>query len=75
MHCCSLIQHLREAKVQGIILQDPVKMGYQSVMTLVAHLEGKEVERRISTGEYVATPVNIDDPDMQKLLKPQQFGE
>jgi hypothetical protein len=39
----------------------------------VAHLNGEKVEKRIGTGEYVATPENMATPEMDKLLKPQQF--
>ena len=59
--------------MQGIVLQDPVRMGYLSVKTMVDHLEGKEVKKRISTGETVATPENMHDPEIAKLLSPQQF--
>jgi ribose transport system substrate-binding protein len=70
-----LIESMRKSNVHGIVLQDPVKMGYQAVMTLMDHIQGKPVEKRISTGEYVATPANMDDPQIDKLLHPQQFGE
>lgn len=70
-----LIQAMRDGAVDGIVLQDPVKMGYEAVMTLVRHLDGKLVEKRISTGEYIATPENMTNPAVEKLLKPQQFGE
>lgn len=68
-----LIQGMADKKVHGIVLQDPVTMGYESVKRLVAHLKGEKVERRIGTGEYVATPENMATPEMDKLLKPQQF--
>ncbi len=70
-----LVQAMREGKMHGIVLQDPVKMGHDAVLTLVQHLEAKKVDKRISTGEHIATPENIDEPEMQKLLNPQQFGE
>ena len=70
-----LIQSMREGKLHGIVLQDPVKMGHDAVMTLVHHIEKQAVEKRISTGEHIATPENMDDPQMHKLLSPQQFGE
>ena len=54
-------------------LQDPVTMGYLGVKTMVAHLEGSKVEKRIVTGEYVATPENMTDDEMKKLLEPAQF--
>jgi len=68
-----LIQGMADGKVHGIVLQDPVTMGYESVKRLVAHLKGEKVERRIGTGEFVATPENMSTPEMEKLLKPQQF--
>ncbi|MDX1969516.1 MAG: substrate-binding domain-containing protein [Planctomycetaceae bacterium] len=70
-----LVNGLKDGKVDGIVLQDPVQMGYKSVMTMMQHLRGEPVEKRISTGEYVATPGNMDDARMQELLKPKQFGE
>ena len=70
-----LVNGLSEGKVDGIVLQDPVQMGYESVMTMVKHLRGEPVEKRISTGEYVATPENLNEEKMQQLLHPPQFGE
>jgi ABC-type sugar transport system substrate-binding protein len=70
----ALISAMTEGKIHGIVLQDPVTMGYQGVKTMVAHLEGEEVERRIVTGEYVATPENMNHDDMRKLLEPEQFA-
>lgn len=65
-----LIAGMAEGKVRGIVLQDPVTMGYQGVKTMVQHLRGTGVEKRISTGEYVATPENVSTAEMQQLLKP-----
>lgn len=70
-----MVDALRDGKMQGIVLQDPVQMGYQAVKTLVDHLEGRPVQARISTGEYIATRENMDDPKIKKLLSPAQFGE
>jgi len=68
-----LIEGLENGQVDGIVLQDPVKMGYEAVMTIVKHLKGEEVEPRIVTGEYIATPKNMSTEEMQRLLKPEQF--
>lgn len=70
-----LVEALRAKKMHGIVLQDPVKMGYDAVMTLVKKLEGQDVEKRIATGEYVVTSSTLDEPRMKELLNPQQFGE
>jgi ribose transport system substrate-binding protein len=45
-------------------------MGSLGVQTLVAHLEGKKVEKRIDTGVFLITRENMGTPENQKLLKP-----
>lgn len=70
-----IVAGLRDGKVHGVVLQDPVRMGYLAVKTMVAHLEGETVPKRISTGEKLATSENMDEPEMKELLAPKQFGE
>jgi len=65
-----LVLGLRSGKIHGLVLQDPINMGYLGVKTVVAHLEGQKVEKRIDTGSAVATPENMDDPQMKNLLEP-----
>jgi ribose transport system substrate-binding protein len=69
-----LIKGLTDDKVHGIVLQDPVAMGYLGVKTMVAHLEGQPVEKRIVTGEHVATVENMNGDEMKALLEPAQFS-
>jgi ABC-type sugar transport system substrate-binding protein len=71
----TLIKALKDGKIDGIVLQDPVTMGYLGVKTMLAHLEGKKVEKRIVTGVYVATRENMNDDRMNELLKPAQFHD
>ncbi|MBI1346126.1 substrate-binding domain-containing protein [bacterium] len=70
-----LVNGLKDHKVDGIVLQDPVQMGYESVKTMVTQIRTGLVPKRISTGEYVATPENMDETRMRELLDPPQFGE
>ncbi|MGC6442051.1 MAG: substrate-binding domain-containing protein [Rubripirellula sp.] len=67
----ALIEALQDGSCSGIVLQDPVQMGYQSVMTLVGSLDGNSAEAFISTGEYIATPGNMAESRIQELLKPE----
>lgn len=67
----ALIEGLKDGSVSGIILQDPIEMGYRSVMTLVGSMRGESAEPFISTGEYVATPENMDDEPIRQLLRPE----
>ena len=68
-----MVKHLKDGKIQGIVLQDPVNMGYVAVKTMVDHLNGKDVEKRIPTGEAIATKENMDEKRIHKLLNPEQF--
>jgi len=70
-----LVRGLASKKVTGIVLQDPLKMGYEAVMAMHKHLKGEKVAKRIDTGETVATPENYKEPRMQQLLHPQQFED
>ncbi|RMF39202.1 MAG: sugar ABC transporter substrate-binding protein [Planctomycetota bacterium] len=66
----ALIEALQDGSCSGIVLQDPVQMGYMSVKAVVAAIRGESVEPYISTGEYLATPENMNDPRIQELLHP-----
>ena len=66
----NLVKGLRNKQLDGLVLQDPVKMGYLGVKTLVAHIRGEKVERRIDTGVKLVTPEQMDQPDMKELLQP-----
>jgi ribose transport system substrate-binding protein len=40
------------------------------VETMVDHLLGKPVPKRVDTGVLVVTPANLDTPGVQELLSP-----
>ena len=61
---------LKNGDVQALVVQDPLKMGYLGVMTVVEHIQGKKVAKRIDTGVSMVTQQNMDQPDMAALLAP-----
>lgn len=65
-----LVQGLKDNHIHGLVLQNPMKMGYLGVRTIVAHLRGEAIEKRVDTGVYLATPENVDTPDIRSLLHP-----
>ncbi len=67
-----LVEAMAAGKIKGLVLQDPVAMGYLGVKSMVAHLKGEKVEKRIPTGETIATPENMNDPRIKQLLNPEQ---
>jgi ribose transport system substrate-binding protein len=66
----SLVKGLADAHIDGLVLQDPVNMGYLGVKTLVSHLHGAHVEKRIDTGVRLVTRDRMNDPENKDLLHP-----
>jgi ribose transport system substrate-binding protein len=66
----SLLTGMRDGHLDAVVVQDPVKMGYLGVKTVVAHIRGERVEPRIDTGVRLVSREHMDDPDVQELLHP-----
>lgn len=66
----TLVKGLSDAHIDGLVLQDPVNMGYLGVKTMAAHLRGEKVEPRVDTGVRLITREHMTDPDAQALLHP-----
>ena len=64
------VADLKNGDVQGLVVQNPVFMGYKGVMTMVEHLQGRKVEKRIDTGVVLVTPENAEQPEIKELLYP-----
>lgn len=67
-----LLSALKAGDVDGLIVQDPYRMGYLGVWVLVQHLEGKKIatkDKYLSTGEQLITRENVDSPEIQQLFR------
>ena len=64
-----LVDALKAGEVQALVAQNPYKMGYESVTTLVNSIRGEKVEPRVDTGILVINKDNLDKPEIQDLLK------
>jgi ribose transport system substrate-binding protein len=64
-----LVEALAQGTLQGVVVQNPYRMGDTAVRVLIDHLEGRPVEKSISTGETMVTPQNMNDPDIKPLLE------
>jgi ribose transport system substrate-binding protein len=67
-----LITALRERQLLGLVLQNPFRMGELGVRTVVRYLRNPQapLEKRVDTGATVATPENMDTPEVRLLLAP-----
>jgi ribose transport system substrate-binding protein len=66
----SLVKGLADGHIDALVVQDPVRMGYLAVKTMVSHLRGEPVDERIDTGVNLATRENMTEPAIQALLQP-----
>lgn len=65
---------LATKEVDGLVLQDPVRMGYLGVKTAVEKVRGVTPPASIDTGVVLVTPANMNTPAMKQLLSPDLTG-
>jgi ribose transport system substrate-binding protein len=65
-----LVGALREGDIDGLVVQNPFNMGYLAVKTMIEHLRGKPVEKRIDTGARLVEKANLDDPAVKEIMQP-----
>ncbi len=63
-----LIEALSKGEIDALVSQNPTKMGYEAVKTVVAHLHGQQVPQTIDTGVKLVTKDNLGDPEIKKLI-------
>jgi ribose transport system substrate-binding protein len=69
-----IVDALKEGVLAATVLQDPVEMGYRSVIAMHDKLLGKDVKPRIETGETLATKANMESERVHALLFPLAPG-
>ncbi|MBI4703191.1 MAG: substrate-binding domain-containing protein [Deltaproteobacteria bacterium] len=65
-----LVAAVREGHVDALVLQDPLRIGYLAVGTMVRKLRGETVEPRIDTGATLVTRENLETPAVRQLVAP-----
>jgi ribose transport system substrate-binding protein len=62
------VEALKKGEISALVTQDPARMGYFCVKTIVDYIRGKKVASKIDIDVCVITRDNLNDPDIQKLL-------
>ncbi|MFO0548627.1 MAG: substrate-binding domain-containing protein [Polyangiaceae bacterium] len=65
-----LVAALGEGRVDALVVQNPMNMGYLAVKTLASHLKKESVEKVIDTGARVVEKANMEDAAIAELLHP-----
>jgi ribose transport system substrate-binding protein len=66
-----VVDGLDKGDLDSLILQNPYKMGYEGVKTIIRHLKGERVDKQVDTGVELITRDRLKDPKIQELLKSQ----
>ncbi len=67
----NLVEDMKAGAIQAMVVQDPFKMGFETVRTLVDKLNGKTPERRIDLSAKVIFAEDVAKPENQRLLSPE----
>ena len=67
-----LIAALGKGHLQGLVLQDPFRMGELAVRTIIAYCRDRSSKppQRVDTGVRLATPENMHEQEIAALLRP-----
>ncbi len=67
----SLVADLKSGVIDSLVVQNPYRMGYEAVKTIVDHLAGRTPPHRIDSGALLVTREDLGKPEVQKLLNPE----
>jgi len=66
----TMIEDLKAGVIHATVVQDPFRIGYTAVQTLVDKLNGKTPPHRIDLSGQVVSLENLNKPEIQALLHP-----
>ena len=66
----TVLEDLEAGSIDSLVVQNPFRMGYLAVETLVKNLRGETPEKRIDTGATLVTAANLKDRAIQDLINP-----
>jgi ribose transport system substrate-binding protein len=70
-----VVDALKKGEVNAVIAQDPSRMGYLSVKTVVDYIRGKKIDQMTDIGVTVISRENLNDAKVQKLLSMPSSAE
>lgn len=66
----TLLEDLKNGLIDSLVVQDPFKMGYESIRAAVESLNGGTPQKIHNLAPRVVTKDNLNDPAVQKQLNP-----
>ena len=65
-----LVEALGQGKIDGLVVQNPFRMGELGVHAIIDAIAGRSVEPRVDTGATMVTRDNMSEPPIKILLAP-----
>jgi ribose transport system substrate-binding protein len=65
-----LVDAMAAGKIDGLVVQNPFRMGELGVKMLLDKMAGAAVDKRVDTGATMVTRDNMSQPDIKALLAP-----
>ncbi len=66
----ALLEDLKAGLIDSLVVQDPFRMGHDSVVAALTKLRGGTPEKIQNLPPRVVTPENVSDPEIDKILHP-----
>ena len=70
----TLQDELRNGVIDALVVQDPFKIGYLGIQTIMRKLSGETPQKIIHSPARVITAADLEDPEVRKLLNPDLSG-
>jgi len=64
----AFVEAIKANDLHGLVLQDPEKMGYLGVKSIIQVLQGEKVPALVDTGVVLATAENLHLPEVANLI-------
>jgi ribose transport system substrate-binding protein len=66
----TLVDDLKAAAIDSLVVQDPFQIGYTAVKTVLDKLQGRTPQRKIDTPARLITVSELEKPEIRQLLSP-----
>jgi len=66
----ALLDDLKSGLIDSLVIQNPFQMGYQAVMTAIAHLNGEQVTKIVDMEPRLLDLTNLNSAEMDAQLHP-----
>ena len=66
-----MVDFMKEGWIDSLVVQNPFRMGYESVRALAMSLRGQTPAKVLDTGSTLVLPGDVNKPEIHKLLFPE----